>query len=122
MTYGWHTLDRHDPKMKLMYQGLDEYLRLNHAGFAAMADFFPILRILPAFLMPTKAAAIRLFEEQKGLFLGHWYDVKKAIQEGTSKPCQAADLAILQEKEKFSDEEVAFLIGKAKKQHFKIFS
>lgn len=113
MTYGWRTPDKHDPKMQLMYQSLDEYMRLNHAGFAAMADFFPVLRALPAFLMPTKAAAIRLFEEQKGLFLGHWYDVKRAIQDGTSKPCQAVDLARLQEKEQFSDEEAAFLIGKA---------
>lgn len=111
MTYGWRTPDKQDLKMKLMYESLGEYLRLNHTGFAAMADFFPVLRVLPAFLMPTKAAATRLYEEQKTLFLGHWYEVKRSIQEGASKPCQAVDLARLQEKEKFSDEEAAFLIG-----------
>jgi hypothetical protein len=35
----------------------------------------------------------------------------KPIREGTAKPCQAVDLAKLQEKEGFSDEEAAFLIG-----------
>ena len=112
MTYGWRTPSNNDPKMKLMFESLDEYMRLNRAGVAAMADFFPILRLVPAWLMPTKAAATKLYEVQRDLFLGHWNDAKKAIREETAKPCQAVDLAKLQEKEGFSDEEAAFLIGK----------
>lgn len=113
MTYGWRTPSNQDPKMKLMFESLDEYMRLNRAGFAALADFFPILRILPAFLMPTKAAAAKCYEDQKGLFLGHWNEAKSAIRDGTANPCQAVDLAKLQYKEGFSDEEAAFLIGEA---------
>jgi hypothetical protein len=112
MTYGWRTPSNQDPKMKLLFESLDEYMRLNRAGVAAMADFFPVLRFVPAWLVPTKAAAKKLYEVQRSLFLGHWNDAKKAIHEGTAKPCQAVDLAKLQEKEGFSDEEAAFLIGK----------
>jgi len=112
MTYGWRTPSNNDPKMMLMFESLEEYMRLNRAGVAAMADFFPVLRLVPAWLMPTKAAATKLYEVQRELFLGHWNDAKKAIHQGTAKPCQAVDLAKLQEKEGFSDEEAAFLIGK----------
>ena len=116
MTYGWRTPSNQDPKMKLLFESLDEYMRLNRAGVAAMADFFPVLRLVPSWLMPTKAAAKKCYQDQRGLFLGHWNEAKQAIREGTAKPCQAVDLAKLQEKEGFSDEEAAFLIGKKERR------
>ena len=116
MTYGWRTPSNQDPKMKLLFESLDEYMRLNRAGVAAMADFFPVLRLVPSWLMPTKAAARKCYQDQRGLFLGHWNEAKQAIREGTAKPCQAVDLAKLQEKEGFSDEEAAFLIGKKERR------
>lgn len=97
--------------MKLLYESCEKYCELNHTGFAALADFFPVLRLLPGFLVPTKAGANHLYEEQKHLFLGHWNDVKKSMHARTSNPCMAVDLAKLQEKERFSDEEAAFLVG-----------
>lgn len=112
MTYGWRTSSNHDPKLALLFESLEKYLRLNHAGFAALADFFPILRRLPAWMMPIKGEAIELYEEQRELYLGHWYEVKKAIQNGRANPCMSVDLARLQEKEGFSDKEAAFLTGK----------
>ncbi|KAM0715223.1 hypothetical protein Q7P37_009688 [Cladosporium fusiforme] len=111
MSYGWRTPTYQDPKMKLLYESCEKYCELNHTGFAALADFFPVLRLLPGFLVPTKADANHLYEEQKHLFLGHWNDVKKSMHAGTSNPCMAVDLARLQEKERFSDEEAAFLVG-----------
>jgi hypothetical protein len=75
-----------------------------------------VLRLVPSWLMPTKAAAKKCYQDQRGLFLGHWNEAKRAIREGTAKPCQAVDLAKLQEKEGFSDEEAAFLIGKQERK------
>lgn len=116
MTYGWRTSSNQDPKLALLFESLEKYLRLNHAGFAALAGLFPILRQLPAWMMPIKGAAIELYEEQRELYLGHWYEVKKAIREGRANPCMSVDLARLQEKEEFSDEEAAFLTGESMKQ------
>ena len=112
MTFGWRTISNQDPKLTILFESLDRFEHLTQTGIAAIVDFFPILQALPSFLMPLKAFATKIYDDQKGLYVGHWLEVKSAIQAGTSKPCLSVDLAKLQDEEGFSDEQAAFISGK----------
>ena len=112
MTFGWRTISNQDPKLTILFESLDRFEHLAQTGIAAVVDFFPILQALPGFLMPLKAFATKIYDDQKGLYVGHWLEVKSAIQAGTSKPCLSVDLAKLQDEEGFSDEQAAFISGK----------
>ena len=112
MTFGWRTISNQDPKLTILFESLDRFEHLTQTGIAAVVDFFPILQALPGFLMPLKAFATKIYDDQKGLYVGHWLEVKSAIKAGTSKPCLSVDLAKLQDEEGFSDEQAAFISGK----------
>lgn len=112
MTFGWRTISNQDPKLTILFESLDRFEHLTQTGIAAVVDFFPVLQSLPGFLMPLKAFATKIYDDQKGLYVGHWLEVKSAIQAGTSKPCLSVDLAKLQDEEGFSDEQAAFISGK----------
>jgi len=116
MTFGWRTISNTDPKLTLLFESLDRFERLTQTGIAALVDFFPILQALPDFLMPMKAFATEIYEDQTGLYVGHWLEVKSAIQAGTSKPCLSVDLAKLQDEEGFSDEQAAHISGKCSRR------
>lgn len=62
-------------------------------------------------LTPAKRTARELYHAQKNLFLKHWLEVKDGVSLGTAKRCLSVDLAELQEKEQFDDEEAAHLAG-----------
>ena len=111
MTFGWRTISNRDPKLTILFESLDRFEHLTQTGIAAVVDFFPILQALPGFLMPLKAFAAKIYDDQKGLYVGHWLEVKSSIQAGTSKPCLSVNLAKLQDEEGFSDEQAAFISG-----------
>lgn len=111
MIFGRRTISNDDPKMKLLFESLDRYVNLLQAGTTALADFFPPLRFLPSTLLPTKKLAREIYKEQKELYGGLWHDVKDAVYAGTAKPCLSFDLAKLQEKEGFDDEQASYISG-----------
>jgi hypothetical protein len=47
-------------------------------------DAFPFLQYVPAALMPVKKRAMQIHEKERDLYVGHWLNVKKAIQNGTA--------------------------------------
>ena len=62
-----------------------------------MLDLFPILRRLPSFLLPVYRYAVDLHQAEKALYLGHWFDTKKVIAQGSGKvrilyPCPHLEL------------------------------
>jgi hypothetical protein len=112
MTFGWRTISNKDPKLTVLFESLDRFEHLTQTSIAGLVDFFPILQGLPDFLMPMKAFATGIYDDQTELYVGHWLQVKSAIQAGTSKPCLSVDLAKLQDEEGFSDEQAAYISGK----------
>lgn len=52
---------------------------------AALLDVFPVLRVLPDFLLPSRVQARKLHAVEKKLYLDHWLTAKRAIQDGTAK-------------------------------------
>ena len=55
------------------------------ATTSALLDVFPILRLLPDFMVPLKAHSKRLHKKEKKLYVDHWMNVKKAIKNGSAK-------------------------------------
>lgn len=117
MTFGWRTISNQDPKLATLFESVDRFEQLTLTSVAAVVDFFPILQSLPDFLMPLKAFATQVYEDSTELYVGHWLEVKSAIQAGTSKPCLSVDLARLQEEEGFSDEQAAYISGRCFSSH-----
>lgn len=52
---------------------------------AALLDVFPILKVLPDFMLPLRVYSKKLHEKERELYVGHWLNVKKAIKAGTAK-------------------------------------
>jgi cytochrome P450 len=78
---------------------------------AALLDLFPVLRALPDFALPLRRYAKKLHEKESELYVGHWLNVKKAIKNGTARPCFCLDLARAQDEEKFSDPLAGYVSG-----------
>lgn len=91
--------------------GFNEFAVINQTGTAALIDFFPVLRLLPDFVLPTQAKARQLHKVEKQLYLGHWLKCKNGIESGTAQPCFCIDMARVQEKEGFSDDQAAYISG-----------
>jgi cytochrome P450 len=111
MTFGWRTPTFEDPKMKQLFDGFSEFAVINQTGTAALIDFFPPLRWLPSFILPTQARARHLHEVEKKLYVGHWLNAKNSIKNGTARPCFCVNMAKIQEKEGFSDDQAGYISG-----------
>lgn len=76
-----------------------------------MIDFFPILRRLPDWLLPTQRFAKEHHKKEKALYVKLWLNCKQAILAGQAKPCFCVNMAKVQEAEEFSDDLAAYISG-----------
>jgi cytochrome P450 len=92
-------------QLQTLFHNLDEYVRLNSTGGAALSDFYPILRYLPAWLMPSKRKALDHYAHEIKLYTDMYLDAKSGIEktESKSRSFVVKDVAALQAKEGFSD-------------------
>lgn len=111
MVFGWRTPTYEDAKMKQLFDGFTEFAAINQTGTAALIDFFPPLRRLPDFILPTQRKAKELHKHEKKLYLDHWLTAKKAISNGSIKPCFCVGMAEAQKKDNFSDDQAAYISG-----------
>lgn len=111
MVFGWRTPVYEDAKMEQLFEGFNEFAEINQTGTAALIDFFPLLRLLPDFVLTTQAYAKRLHEKEKALYLGHWLNAKQAIKDGTIRDCFCIGMAEAQKREGFSDEQACYTSG-----------
>jgi hypothetical protein len=42
------------PQLKQLFEGFNEFAVINQRGTAALIDFFPVLRLLPEFVLSTQ--------------------------------------------------------------------
>lgn len=94
------------PRLQALFHNLDNYVRLNATGGALLADFFPILRWLPAWLMASKREALAHYNHEIKLYVDLYRDAKSAAlaPDSKSRPCVVKEIAAMQAKENFSDE------------------
>lgn len=111
MVFGWRTPTYEDEKLKQLFEGFTEFAAINQTGTAALIDFFPVLRWLPDFMLPTQKQAKELFAKERKLYVGHWLNAKNSIKDGTARPCFCVDMAKQQEKEGFSDDQAGYISG-----------
>jgi cytochrome P450 len=78
---------------------------------AALLDVFPLLRKLPDWAVSMRRYAKKLHEKESDLYVGHWLNVKKAIKNGTAKPCFCVDLVRAQDEQGFSDALAGYTSG-----------
>lgn len=97
--------------MQQLFEGFDEFSVINQTGTAALIDFFPLLRRLPDWVLPTQRKAKELHLREKRLYMKHWLNCKREIQNGTARPCFCVNMAKVQEAEHFSDEQAAYVSG-----------
>lgn len=111
MVFGWRTPTYEDEKMKQLFEGFSAFADINQTGVAAILDSFPILRMLPDFILPLKKTAKMLHKEEKALYLSHWLKVKEEVENGTVKPCFCEELVDVQKSEGFDDDQAAYISG-----------
>ncbi|KAL1798265.1 hypothetical protein ACET3X_002302 [Alternaria dauci] len=111
MIFGFRTTSIDDPKLKQLYSGFEKFSEVSGKTTAALLDLFPILRALPDWALPLRKYAKQLHEKERELYIGHWLNVKKAIKNGTSKPCFCLDLVRAQDEENFSDALAGYVSG-----------
>ena len=92
-------------------QGIEKLSEVIGGAVAALLDVYPVLRSLPDFALPSRKYAKHLHNDEKGLYLGHWLDAKKAIRNGTAKPCFCVDVLRAQDEEHFTDSLAAYTSG-----------
>ncbi|KAK7978325.1 hypothetical protein PG996_004368, partial [Apiospora saccharicola] len=103
MVFGFRTTSIHDPKLQALYHNFERFSEVFRSPLAALLDGFPVLRRLPDFLLPIRRYSRELHKKEYDLFVGHYLDTKKRVQEGTAKPSFCAELVRAQEKLGFSD-------------------
>jgi cytochrome P450 len=111
MVFGWRTPTYEDPNMKQLFEGFSEFAEINQTGTAGLVDFYPILRRLPDFLLPTRKKAKDLHRVEKELYLKHWLAAKTAIKNEKIRPCFCEGMAEAQKAENFSDDQAAYISG-----------
>ncbi|KAL2838959.1 cytochrome P450 [Aspergillus pseudoustus] len=111
MVFGWRTPTYEDQKMKQLFDGFSEFAEINQTGAAAFIDFFPLLRKLPAFLLPTQNKAKELHKHEKALYKGHWLKAKEDIRNNNIKPCFCVGMYEAQKRDGFSDDQASYISG-----------
>ncbi|KAF2195125.1 cytochrome P450 [Zopfia rhizophila CBS 207.26] len=111
MVFGFRTTDLDDPKLHQLFNGFAHFSEIINSPTAAVIDVFPFLKYIPDALLPSKKRARQLHEREAELYVGHWLNVKKDIQNKTAKPCICVDLVQSQSTEGFSDKLAAYISG-----------
>ncbi|KAH3913791.1 hypothetical protein HBH56_094320 [Parastagonospora nodorum] len=106
VVYGFRWPTFQDKQLQVLFENLDEYVHLNSTGGAALADFYPILRYLPTWLLPSKRQATQHYDREIKMYTEMYRDVKAKIQDSDSKyrPCVLNEVVSMQAKEGYSDE------------------
>lgn len=109
--FRWKTYD--DRGLQTFFHNIDVFTEIMSAGGAAFADFFPILRNLPAILYPIKRRAAEHHEVEKAMYLGWYRSVREAIVNKlpTARACACVDIVELQQQEGFADDFAAYIAG-----------
>jgi len=97
--------------MLQLFEGFEKFSLATQRNSSALLDAYPILQKLPSFLLPMISYAQQLHKEEIKLYLKHYVQVKKEIENGTAKDCFSVEMERIQKEEGFNDEEAAYISG-----------
>jgi cytochrome P450 len=109
--FRWKTFE--EPGLQDFFHAFDWFTALNQTGGAALVDFFPVLRNIPAWLSSPKRQAIQHHKVELNIFKGHWMTAKQKIlnKQLSANSCVVGDMMKMQEEEGFSDDFAAYQSG-----------
>lgn len=84
LVYGVRTASIEDPKLKHLYDVIDDFVPTVGSSGSALLDLYPILRKLPDSMLPAKRKAKIQHANERDLFLGHWTECKQRINNKTA--------------------------------------
>ncbi|KAJ6014461.1 hypothetical protein N7540_009052 [Penicillium herquei] len=99
------------PNVQALYHAQDRFTGIIEPGSTPPIDAFPFLRALPEFMSPWKKEAREIREEQTALYYGLLNETKARSSKKTLSPCFMGKLLESQEKDGFTDEQLAYLGG-----------
>ncbi|KAF2844594.1 cytochrome P450 [Plenodomus tracheiphilus IPT5] len=107
--FRWKRWD--NPELQEVFRLLNITSEIFSAGTAPLADFYPLLRRIPACLYPLKRKALALHVSQKALYKSYYMTAKHAIIKKlpTARPCLCTDILTFQQQENLSDDTSTFL-------------
>ncbi|KAF2827188.1 cytochrome P450 [Ophiobolus disseminans] len=111
MVFGFRTTSHTDSKLRQLFDCFEKWGELAAGPSSQLLDIYPVLRRLPPFLRPNYRYAQGLHKTEMELYLGHWMATKRGLENGTGKPCFCNDVLRVQDQEKMSDEQAAYLSG-----------
>jgi cytochrome P450 len=111
VAYGFRWNSIHDPLLLKMSHNLDNFIRLNLTGSAALADIYPFLRYLPTWVLASKREAIANQASEDKMYADLYRTVKaRIVADGPdSRPSVCKDVAEMQAQDGSSDEDVAYI-------------
>jgi cytochrome P450 len=109
-TFGWRSLAFHDPDVKAIYEGFEEFAVASNVS-ASMLDYFPFLRIMPDWMNPSKQRGKQLHQAELDLYKSYMLKVKQRGEKGLSSKNFCDTMFKLQEKHGFSDDWASYVSG-----------
>lgn len=99
------------PKVQALYHAQNRFTKILEPASTPPIDAFPFLKSLPEFLSPWKKEAKEIRREQSTLYYSLPNETKDWLLKQELPSCFMETLLELQEKNGFSDEQVAYLGG-----------
>ncbi|KAI0470408.1 cytochrome P450 [Xylariaceae sp. FL0804] len=109
--YGQRGARFDSPNVQALYHAQDQFTAILEQGATPPVDTFPVLKLLPDFLAPWKAAARAVRHEQKSLYLSLLQQTRERLKEGKGTDCYLHTMLRDQEKNDMDDEHLAYLAG-----------
>lgn len=106
IVYGFRWKRFDERRLQEFFEVIDSFTQINATGGAAFADFFPILRYIPAALYPIKKRATEHRKKERILYNDFWQTAKHTITNKlpTARTCACMDILEMQKREGFSDD------------------
>ncbi|KAL1885084.1 hypothetical protein Plec18167_001741 [Paecilomyces lecythidis] len=110
IAFGWRSLAFNDPEVKQIYEGFEQFAVASQVS-ASMLDYFPVLRLLPDFMNPSKKRGKELHKEEIALYKSYMLKVKERMQQGIITGAFCEDMFKRQEKDGFTDDWASYVSG-----------
>ncbi|KAI1502980.1 putative cytochrome P450 [Biscogniauxia marginata] len=112
VTFGYRVPTYEDPHFQELFKVFGDFVLLAQTGTAALLDYMPALRILPAWILPQKRRAKAHHRPEKTLYRYHWDKAKANSMSSTSpNPCFTVGLIQEQRKHGFDDDFASYITG-----------
>ncbi|KAJ9144501.1 putative Cytochrome P450 oxidoreductase [Pleurostoma richardsiae] len=110
IAFGWRSLAFNDPDVKAIYEGFEEFAVASNVS-ASMLDYFPILRLMPDWMNPSKRRGKALHQAELKLYKSYMNRVRERNEKGIKSKNFCDTMFKLQEKHGFSDDWASYVSG-----------